>query len=253
MKTFVSTNIITACSLQPNLQLKAKPKTSMQNLFNDLKAKTHSKHEALEQSPPFALFHNMMGLTANELINEHSHNYLKVLCVMQQFHQHCLLVIDEAVELYPSLQPLVSHFEDNNILTALDDDLACMSASEATFNNKLRDVNSPDFNTALSSAIAAMYVWLGSSMGANIITRRLEKAGTTFPTHYYKTMAQYAKVWPEFKLSVTSLLPQLIERNELTHTNTQDLADAIISDANLWFDYLIAVGKSTTLPSQTLS
>ena len=98
-----------------------------------------------------------------------------------------------------------------------------------------------------------MYVWLGSSMGANIISRRLEKSDYGFPTHYYQSMAKQAKAWPEFKQEVVRILPLIIEGADVENQNSETLSVAIINDANLWFDHLISLGKSTNLPPQTLS
>ncbi|CAD5280153.1 conserved hypothetical protein [Alteromonas sp. 38] len=225
----------------------------MQNLFSDLKIKTHSKHDELEHSVPFALFHNMMGLNGSEKHENHSENYHCVLYVMREFHQHCKLVINHAIEKYPTLKPLAEQFEAQQVLTALDNDLARLSSTDAKRTTELETVSFPSFETSLSATISAMYVWLGSSMGANIISRRLEKADYGFPTHYYQTMAKQAKAWPEFKQEVARLLPAMIEGNQVESQNCETLSVAIINDANLWFDHLILLGKSTTLPPQTLS
>lgn len=237
----------------------------MQNLFSDLKAKTYNKHDELEQSTPFALFHNMVGCNDSEAHEAHRGNYLNVLCVMREFHQRCTLVINEATEKYPTLQALANQFETQAVITALDNDLAELNSISAQCTSELQNVDSPRFETPLSAAISAMYVWLGSSMGANIISRRLEKAGFGFPTHYYQSMAKQAKAWPEFKQEVVRLLPVLIEASyveneleslvekELEKHNGETLSVAIINDANLWFEHLILLGKSTSLPPQTLS
>lgn len=106
-------------------------------------------------------------------------------------------------------------------------------------------------------------------MGANIISRRLEKSDYGFPTHYYQSMAKQAKAWPEFKQEVVRLLPRIIEgadvvsqagsqvdrqvESRVESQNSETLSVAIINDANLWFDHLILLGKSTNLPPQTLS
>ncbi|ALM90959.1 hypothetical protein [Alteromonas stellipolaris] len=237
----------------------------MQNLFSDLKTKTHNKHEALEHSAPFALFHNMMGDNGNENHEAHRKNYYNVLCVMREFHQRCKSVINYATEKYPSLQALANQFEAQAVITALDNDLAELNSVNAKGMAELQSVDLPSFETALSAAISAMYVWLGSSMGANIISRRLNKTDYGFPTNYYQSMAKQAKAWPEFKQEVARLLPVLIEASyveneleslaekELENHNGETLSVAIINDANLWFEHLILLGKSTSLPPQTLS
>ncbi|WP_282145645.1 hypothetical protein [Alteromonas stellipolaris] len=237
----------------------------MQNLFSDLKTKTHNKHEALEHSAPFALFHNMMGDNGNENHEAHRKNYYNVLCVMREFHQRCKSLINHATEKYPSLQALANQFEAQAVITALDNDLAELNSINAKGMAELQSVDLPSFETALSAAISAMYVWLGSSMGANIISRRLNKTDYGFPTNYYQSMAKQAKAWPEFKQEVARLLPVLIETSyveneleslaekELENHNGETLSVAIINDANLWFEHLILLGKSTSLPPQTLS
>ncbi|MBO7921712.1 hypothetical protein J5X92_05715 [Alteromonas sp. K632G] len=241
----------------------------MHNLFSDLKAKTYNKHEELEHSTPFALFHNMAGCNDNEAHEVHRGNYLNVLCVMREFHQHCKLVINDATEKYPTLQALANQFETQAVVTSLDNDLAELNSISAQCTSELQSVDLPNFETLLSATISAMYVWLGSSMGANIISRRLEKSDYGFPTHYYQSMAKQAKAWPEFKQEVVRLLPLIIEgadvvsqagsqvdrqvESRVESQNSETLSVAIINDANLWFDHLILLGKSTNLPPQTLS
>jgi heme oxygenase len=245
----------------------------MHNLFSDLKAKTYNKHEELEHSTPFALFHNMAGCNDNEAHEVHRGNYLNVLCVMREFHQHCKLVINDATEKYPTLQALANQFETQAVITALDNDLAELNSFSAQCTSELQSVDLPNFQTLLSATISAMYVWLGSSMGANIISRRLEKSDYGFPTHYYQSMAKQAKAWPEFKQEVVRLLPLIIEgadvasqagsqvdrqvdrqvESRVESQNSETLSVAMINDANLWFDHLILLGKSTNLPPQTLS
>ena len=241
----------------------------MHNLFSDLKAKTYNKHEELEHSTPFALFHNMAGCNDNEAHEVHRGNYLNVLCVMREFHQHCKLVINDATEKYPTLQALANQFETQAVITALDNDLAELNSFSAQCTSELQSVDLPNFQTLLSATISAMYVWLGSSMGANIISRRLEKSDYGFPTHYYQSMAKQAKAWPEFKQEVVRLLPLIIEgadvvsqagsqvdrqvESRVESQSSETLSVAIINDANLWFDHLILLGKSTNLPPQTLS
>ena len=241
----------------------------MHNLFSDLKAKTYNKHEELEHSTPFALFHNMAGCNDNEAHEVHRGNYLNVLCVMREFHQRCKSVINHATKKYPSLQALANQFETQAVITALDNDLAELNSFSAQCTSELQSVDLPNFQTLLSATISAMYVWLGSSMGANIISRRLEKSDYGFPTHYYQSMAKQAKAWPEFKQEVVRLLPLIIEGADVASQagsqvdrqvdsrvesqNSETLSVAMINDANLWFDHLILLGKSTNLPPQTLS
>ena len=241
----------------------------MHNLFSDLKAKTYNKHEELEHSTPFALFHNMAGCNDNEAHEVHRGNYLNVLCVMREFHQHCKLVINDATEKYPTLQALANQFETQAVVTSLDNDLAELNSISAQCTSELQSVDLPNFETLLSATISAMYVWLGSSMGANIISRRLEKSDYGFPTHYYQSMAKQAKAWPEFMQEVVRLLPLIIEgadvvsqagsqvdrqvESRVESQSSETLSVAIINDANLWFDHLILLGKSTNLPPQTLS
>jgi len=51
---------------------------------------------------------------------------------------------------------------------------------------------------------------------------------------------------------VENELESLVEK-ELENHNGETLSVAIINDANLWFEHLILLGKSTSLPPQTLS
>ena len=211
----------------------------------------------------------MAGCNDNEAHEVHRGNYLNVLCVMREFHQHCKLVINDATEKYPTLQALANQFETQAVVTSLDNDLAELNSISAQCTSELQSVDLPNFETLLSATISAMYVWLGSSMGANIISRRLEKSDYGFPTHYYQSMAKQAKAWPEFKQEVVRLLPLIIEgadvvsqagsqvdrqvESRVESQSSETLSVAIINDANLWFDHLILLGKSTNLPPQTLS
>ena len=97
-----------------------------------------------------------------------------------------------------------------------------------------------NFKSPTSQAIAAAYVWLGSSMGANIIARRLAAKQKEIPTNYYQAMASCAKRWVSFKQDVDALLPTLVLENSEVITN-------IIDDANTWFEYLIALGNQVQL------
>jgi len=96
----------------------------------------------------------------------------------------------------------------------------------------------PCSNSTTSQAIAAIYVWLGSSMGANIIVRRLEAMTLDIPTEYYQAMAGCAKAWVSFKQEVETLLPELGLDNESFVKNA-------VQDANAWFEFLISLGKRT--------
>ena len=106
-------------------------------------------------------------------------------------------------------------------------------AYKDTHHNKL---SMPDSSSPTSQAISAIYVWLGSSMGANIIVRRLNAMERDIPTNYYQAMAGCAKAWVSFKQEVERLLPELNLENE------SFIADAV-TDANAWFEYLISLAK----------
>jgi heme oxygenase len=235
---------------------------SMHTLFTALKQDTLDKHTTLEQTPPFSLFHNLSEFNTS--------TYSDVLSVMSVFHSTTSSHVSKALNETPSLNRLAEMLNTDEVSTALhrdtnalhcnfaesfdtdigvdteksvETDMIVETQAQATQNLDSQTVNALEnqlsFRGQNSAAIAAIYVWLGSSMGANMISRRLEKLNNDIPTAYYSAMAGCAKAWVPFKQTVEHILAELKLDDD---TGIRD----IVEDANSWFSFLIALGKAQT-------
>lgn len=209
----------------------------MQDLFLALKQDTHDKHTQLENTPPFSLFHNLSDFNIN--------TYANVLSVMTIFHRIMAQHVSATVSETPTLTPVFDMLNTKEVANSLKRDTHDISKA-ANCDGKNPFANQSDtsqyasklsFINTKSAAIAASYIWLGSSMGANIILRRLAKHDENIPTSYYATMADCAKAWVSFKKEVEDKLPQL-------GLNSQVGIDTIVDDANAWFSFLIELGQA---------
>jgi heme oxygenase len=234
----------------------------MHTLFTALKQDTLDKHTTLEQTPPFSLFHNLSEFNIS--------TYSDVLSVMSVFHSTTSSHVSKALNETPSLNRLAEMLNTDEVSTALhrdtnalhcnfaesfdtdigvdteksvETDMIVETPAQATQNLDSQTVNALEnqlsFRGQNSAAIAAIYVWLGSSMGANMISRRLEKLNNDIPTAYYSAMAGCAKAWVPFKQTVEHILAELKLDDD---TGIRD----IVEDANSWFSFLIALGKAQT-------
>ena len=215
----------------------------MRNLFTALKQDTHANHAILENTFPFSMYHKD---------SEFSHEaYLAILNIMRVFHQTTAATVKQAALQTPSLSRIASMLNSEIVLLALNNDTHAKLEPTTRIKNKDEPVLNaqaiaqltPCSNSTTSQAIAAIYVWLGSSMGANIILRRLEAMTLDIPTEYYQAMAGCAKAWVSFKQEVEILLPELGLDNESFVKNA-------VQDANAWFEFLISLGKRTA-PNDT--
>jgi len=236
--------------------------TSMHTLFTALKQDTLDKHTTLEQTPPFSLFHNLSEFNIS--------TYSDVLSVMSVFHSTTSSHVSKALNETPSLNRLAEMLNTDEVSAALHRDTNALHCNFAESFDTERGVdieksvetdmsvetqaqtsqnldsqtanaleNQLSFRGQNSAAIAAIYVWLGSSMGANMISRRLEKLNNDIPTAYYSAMAGCAKAWVPFKQTVEHILA------ELTLDDDKGIRD-IVEDANSWFSFLISLGKAQT-------
>ena len=217
----------------------------MRNLFTALKQDTHANHDILENTFPFSIYHK------NNLFDEKA--YLAILKIMSKFHQTAANAVQQAELQVPALASVASMINSGVIEDALNQDIVALTRDSLTkdthalnasntavsLNNEAYEDTHPNSlstqlsNSPTSQAISAIYVWLGSSMGANIIVRRLDAMKPNIPTNYYQAMAGCAKAWVSFKQEVERLLPELDLENE------GFIADAV-TDANSWFNYLIS-------------
>lgn len=228
----------------------------MHTLFTTLKQDTLDKHTTLEETPPFSLFHNLSEFNTS--------TYSDVLSVMSVFHSITSSHVSKALNETPSLNRLAEMLNTDEVSAALHRDTNALHCNFAESFDTERGVdieksvetqaqtsqnldsqtvnaleNQLSFRGQNSAAIAAIYVWLGSSMGANMISRRLEKLNNDIPTAYYSAMAGCAKAWVPFKQTVEHILA------ELKLDNDKGIRD-IVEDANSWFSFLISLGKAQT-------
>ena len=215
----------------------------MHNIFSALKQGTQANHTTLENTYPFSLYHQTSSFNVTV--------YEEVLSVMYWFHSAVAGALQESAKRNSDLLPLLTHINIDSVLDALNCDLAQLRDISVSNSVTLSSespilVDLPSFYSDSSRAISALYVWLGSSMGANIIVRRLATISPAPPTHYYAAMSQCARAWVTFKQHVETLTPSL-------STGNPKLTRHIVEDANSWFAYLIALGEakqSTSLPVQ---
>ena len=209
----------------------------MHDLFLALKQDTHDKHTQLENTAPFSLFHSLSNFNIN--------TYASVLSVMTIFHRITAQHVSATVSETPTLTPIFDMLNTKKVANSLKRDTHDISKAancdgknpSANQSDTLQHASKLTFTNTKSGAIAASYVWLGSSMGANIILRRLAKHDENIPTSYYATMADCAKAWVSFKKEVEDKLPQL-------GLNSQVGIDTIVDDANAWFSLLIELGQA---------
>ncbi|WP_231125168.1 heme oxygenase-like domain-containing protein [Alteromonas mediterranea] len=263
------------------MQFNREEPPSMRNLFTALKQDTHASHTTLENTYPFSIYHddNLFSVkayqavlfvmrnfheTAARAVHHAKQNSTQLEGIASMINSDAILTaISEdthALHSMSNTSNITSNTQEENAHTEksqLTDTGAFYKDTHPTFHNtllsqcdikqnikqdthakKLLDCN---FKSPTSQAIAAAYVWLGSSMGANIIAKRLAAKQKEIPTNYYQAMASCAKRWVSFKQDVDALLPILVLENSEVITN-------IIDDANAWFEYLIALGNQVQLP-----
>lgn len=228
----------------------------MEQLFTQLKKDTLHQHQRLENSAPFTIFHSDAPVPVplyQAILRSMYHFHLTVSEMTQGCVTH---LYDQDSASARHMESLVALLNSERVLQALQDDLFALNQG-ALAVPEASPIALPEFHGLGSSAIAGMYVWLGSSMGANLISRRLHKQETTkdapsgLPTHYYDMMADTAKHWVNFKQRTPSIVSALANHmpNELIgdeNNTTTAMIKAIVADANLWFAYLIALGREAS-------
>lgn len=206
----------------------------MQSVFTALKQGTHSQHVALENTYPFSLYQT--NSAPNKAV------YLDILSVMLHFHKQVGLVI-EASSAHSDIVSLAQLLNQTNVVAALEADIKHLQDElhAGSGDRELQSVYIQEFasaETTPSVALSAMYVWLGSSMGANILLRRL-KSTTNLPVNYYSAMAECARTWVEFKQQVDTHLPSFGAKEDNIYAN-------MVENANRWFAFLISLGSEVT-------
>ena len=241
----------------------------MRNLFTALKQDTQANHTALENTFPFSIYHhehlfNKAAYCAVLAIMKEFHQTTagavkqagdaeaKLAQIAAMIDSNAVLTaISKDIHALDANHTILNGIHDPSYRdthqTKPDSSHGTFAADKETSSVKSglgertsKDTHAhsnllPTFRSPITSAIAAIYVWLGSSMGANIISRRLNAMEQAIPTHYYQAMSECAKSWVSFKQNVDALLPELALNNE-------NVVDDIVQDANAWFEYLINLG-----------
>ncbi|MEC8416912.1 MAG: biliverdin-producing heme oxygenase [Pseudomonadota bacterium] len=206
----------------------------MQSVFTALKQGTHSQHVALENTYPFSLYQT--NSAPDKAV------YLDILNVMLHFHKQVGVVI-EVLNTHSDIVSLAQLLNQTSVVAALEADIKHLEAEfhAGAGNKELHSVFNQEFTNVENTpsvALSAMYVWLGSSMGANVLLRRL-KSTSELPVNYYSAMAECARAWVEFKQQVDSLLPSFAAEEDNIHSN-------MLENANRWFAFLICLGEQVT-------
>ncbi|WP_394220664.1 hypothetical protein [Alteromonas gracilis] len=229
----------------------------MRNLFTALKQDTHANHTTLEKTFPFSMYHKSSQFNKDA--------YAELLGIMQVFHQITTEAVRDGASKVPELNQISLMINSEAVLNAIKQDTQSINRRPqplahsvnvelSTDDEEASNIDThacepllPQFSSVASKTIAAIYVWLGSSMGANIIARRLDAMEEDIPTQYYQAMASCAKTWVSFKQEVDALLPSLGLAEERFVKET-------VADANAWFEFLISMGiqaeRNRTLFSQ---
>lgn len=230
----------------------------MHNLFTHLKSDTFQQHRKLEHSAPFSVFHSNAPIPFA--------SYRAILSTMYCFHQQVSHLADECINQMRAedslgvedMKALTALLNIEGVVSALQKDITSLGSANSEHYGEHSVATSalntpsptdlsvalPRFNSVTSSCIAGFYVWMGSSMGANVISRRLHEQKNrcdtplSLPTHYYNTMALSAQDWVNFKQQTLRALNVFADDN-------QALSVAIVQDANHWFSYLMRLGSKT--------
>ena len=242
----------------------------MRNLFTALKQDTQANHTALENTFPFSIYHHKhlfdkaaycavlaimkeFHQSTAGAVKQAEDTEAKLTQIAAMIDSNAVLTaISKDIQALDAKHTILSETHDSSYRDthqtkpdsshgtfATDKETNSVKSGLGELTSKDTHAHSnllPTFHSPTTSAIAAIYVWLGSSMGANIISRRLNAMEQTIPTHYYQAMSECAKSWVSFKQCVDALLPELALNNE-------NLVDNIVRDANAWFEYLIKLGK----------
>lgn len=158
----------------------------MSELFSFLKQHTLSSHQALEAHYPFS--HMMQTSTF------HEREYALILQVLGAFHQYT----QQWLVTLPPAQCEMLHTQHVN--DAILKDLQRLPGQQELTPQafSIGAVAAP----AHARALAAGYVWMGSSLGGKMIERWLRKEFPDLPRAYYTQMKEVSQHWPAFIGSV---------------------------------------------------
>ena len=218
----------------------------MHTLFTELKTKTAECHRELENTAPFSSFHRSNSIDVIQ--------YSAVLQTMCQFHQDVTAYLtsqpNSAGLRALNIDSMLPFLGASQVLASLKTDRQALAqyAPQREKNRENAAITEAPFTHSISSVIAAMYVWLGSSMGANMLVRRIqnqnERISPALPVHYYGEMASKAKHWVAFKAHIDNRLAPLCQTLGVTEAQ---FSSWVVDDANQWFAHLIALGNQASL------
>jgi heme oxygenase len=189
--------------------------------FQHLRSKTSSAHKQLENTYPFST------LMRPEAFNVRS--YAAVLRIMGAFHNaYSKMSIGSTTN---SICELLMPLETT---TAIETDLHIMRGSSV----KICPLNNHKYDYSMNEFLAYAYVWSGSSMGAQILIKWLQRqTQVSVPTHYYQQMAKSAVSWPTVKTFISEWVRTSGVNAESIAEHAVNWFDAIISHANYEIDY----------------
>ena len=156
------------------------------NVFEAIKLKTTAAHQQLERSPVFA------PLLSKQLSVP---EYVRALTHLLSFHLFCEQVIGLKANV-----PLVNELNLTPLSGFILNDLAQLNQVPTTSicaRDKVTD----------EQLIAVLYVMLGSSLGSQILFKRLRHKGLS--CRYYQNSSEQITHWHKFK----QIASQLIENN----------------------------------------
>ncbi len=184
--------------------------------FKKLKRDTSGSHKHLELTYPFS---TLMRVNQFDQLS-----YQHVLLTMNAFHH--------ALESFPPgfhQEGLSELLNAKETMGALRKDLAILTTENPPINPLSLSSDKDDIH----ALIAYAYVWAGSSMGAKILIKWLEKQNIqALPTSYYHQMAKQSANWVKVKEYISECL------------NKETLQpDNIIDQANKWFNAIMQHAK----------
>lgn len=152
----------------------------MSELFSYLKQQTKSAHQALEATYPFSQMMQTASFSRSD--------YVAVLRILLAFHRHA----QRWTQTMPASLREMLH--SDAVIAALEKDLTQLTNNTDVPDFSLVVVAAP----AADRAMAAGYVWMGSSLGGKLIERWLTANFPDLPHAYYSQMKTVSQQWPHF-------------------------------------------------------
>lgn len=195
----------------------------MTTFFTELKQGTAASHTALEATYPF---NTMMK---PDIFDRQA--YTQNLLILASFHT----CVSDFIQKNEDAELLRDFISADAVMNALHQDLQSL-ISQPVYPDfpHIPQPEKPEY------ALAAAYVWMGSSMGAKILYRWLNHAGfEALPTAYYQQMIKLGQRWPEF-----------VEYGSAYVQRYQPDVNVCIEFANALFDGLQVSANTLTHPQR---